>query len=1265
MAFRMSDRDKAAIQAAAAIRQSNQAQRDYENQAAQAQANLSQAQSRPMGGLESVLAGIGEKFNDWGNTIGNIGRTVIGAVSEPFSKAETDRINSDDSARRNEIAKRYGFSSYSEAANSGRASQDFWNEIKNTSDETKQKITEKTERDNNAIGNVRNIDLNSAKGQSLSAIGDLLQILGPVGNVVGGVTEGIGGSYKGAAGGTDADVWGGDNLGRTLGNAAIGGATAFVGDRVAGKLASKAPGNGLLSRAIHSNVGRGTIAGAAAGATGGGLGAALNGGDVLQSALQGGLGGAMAGGTMAGTMGVLGSGIDRLNRKFNSTPQTPDVPTTKPIVDEVAEQYTKPATIETALQEAQTPTRRQIDVQYDGSGNGDVAVNRQRRNMYRLPDRSGSTLDGILGPNNKTQLPNAQRPTNPYTKMTDIEVLNDISPSGSGVPYKSLADAIQSGDFLGDDPKSVMAFLKEELPKETYDNIKSNIQDRVDLDNMWAGEAYGVSKGDLPYLNRDEYYRDTIGRLGNKGNGNLRAEDVPESMYNRLRNSAGKNSLGGNMTDNESILRELFGNAAEGKDKYELYDMYQQVAEAPGPRTYNIDDITAAVTNNEYNNNLGDQALNAIVAPFRQDAQPTSRQIGVQSAPSIADSIDVSSPNRGRLIQDVMPAKRRQAQPQVQAQPIQEAPTPAPVQRVRRAADTSDVKINPNLDPADVARLERQLTVSRQKQGAALLEQYGTLDAPVRRAIGSPEDVLTTLYDDYGLKTPADVQYAANHVTGRNGVVSQMTRELAASANNVDTTIAKDWLNDLMDANGLLDDEQKTVTKQIAGALKRANSSSDGATTLDIMKQLEKQSARYKGKDGTYHHATEAETRKGIILDLVHDELQDRLWDAAGDPKKVLTTKRITELKNMYKGNDTWTNFIDNKLANSRSGAELRSYMKPLVDGSKIVYGSKMSAGGFANNARRLATGGRPLQAGGQLIYDALVGSDKAKQTRADRYARDAAKAKAQLTGQDMPKGNGLIGAAKNIGQKAINKAGKAADMLNNETLTGSALGRFATMAGNRRIGQGEAQAVENRAALQDATQQMQDIQSNYDNAMAQAQQMYSQAQQAQDAVPDTLNRISVGMERALAAGDINAYSTLADLYKQALQLQQLQNPTSSSQTKALSANQSKALTGLQQLQTLSSMTPDLGTALANSPLGGVVDMLGGNDYANQAKSLSLTLGYLQSGANITPREAENIGKSYIPTAYDSEQVRQQKLSRAEQLLRNYLADTGSLENVQ
>ena len=1228
MAFRMSDRDKAAIQAAAAIRQSNQAQADYDALMPQAMAKINQAQQGPSNPLESVLSGIG-------NSVKNVGTGLM------------DLFGTGGAA----------FGDLAESIRTGKAT------TKNQDDYRKWLYNTDSVKDAAAKGLGTGLDAAATLTDFIPGLGAGAKAAINVGQ---GVASGIANPLieKGSQATLEDAVKG----------ALVGGASAGVGQYVGGKLANKAAGEGLISKALNSNVGKGAITGGLAGATGGGLYAGLNGGDVLGGALQGAQGGAMAGGTMAGTMGVLGSGIDRLNRKFNSTPQTPDVPTTKPIVDEAAEQYTKPATIETALQEAQAPTRRQIDVQYDGSGNGNVAVNRQRRNMYRLPDRSGSTLDGILGPNNKLQLPNAQKPTNPYAKMTDIEVLNEISPSGTGKVYTDLADAIESGDFLGNDPEGILAFLKEELPTERYNAIRSAIDDRVELDNMFSNEAYGIRKSDLPMLNRDEYYYDTIGRLGNKGNGNMRAEDVPKSMYNRLRNSAGRNSLGGSMTDNENIMREAFGDIANGKDKYELYDMYQQIAEAPGPRKYNVDDIVAAVTNTEYNDNIGDKALNDIVSPFRQDAQPTSRQIGVQGAPSIADSIDVSSPNRGQTIQDVMPAQR-QAQPQVQAQPIQETPTQAPVQRVRRAADTSDVKINPNLAPEDVARLERQLTVNRQKQGAALLDQYGTLDAPVRRAVGSPEDVLTTLYDDYGLKTPADVQYAANHVTGRNGVVSQMTRELAASANNVDTTITRDWLQELMDANGLLDDEQKTVTKQIAGALKRANSSSDGATTLDIMKQLEKQSARYKGKDGTYHHATEAETRKGIILDLVHDELQDRLWDAAGDPKKVLTPKRITGLKSMYKGNDAWTNFIDNKLTKAKSGAELRSAMKPLVDGSKIVYGSKQSAGGFADRAYKAATSANPIVAMGQMAYDAALDSDKVKQIRASRYAKDAAKAKAQLTGQEAPKGNGLIGTAKNIGQKAVDKAGKAAEMLNNDTVYSARFGgnkgeaynmpsqgEFMTRQLSRQAGLGAMQQQDRQNAIQNATQEAQGIQSNYENSMLQAQQAYNQAQQTQNSIPSTLDRIGAGMERALAAGDINAYSTLAGLYKQAAQMYELQNPTTTkSKDKALSANQSKALTGLQQLRTLANMTPDLGTALANSPLGGVVDMLGGNDYANQAKSLSLTLGYLQSGANITPREAENIGKSYIPTAYDSEQVRQQKLSRAEQLLRNYLADTSSL----
>ena len=90
-------------------------------------------------------------------------------------------------------------------------------------------------------------------------------------------------------------------------------------------------------------------------------------------------------------------------------------------------------------------------------------------------------------------------------------------------------------------------------------------------------------------------------------------------------------------------------------------------------------------------------------------------------------------------------------------------------------------------------------------------------------------------------------------------------------------------------------------------------------------------------------------------------------------------------------------------------------------------------------------------------------------------------------------------------------------------------------------------------------------------------------------------------------------------------------------------------------------MTPDAGTALASSPLGFLVDLGGGNQYANQAKALATTLGYLLSGANIRETEAERIGQAYVPNAFDSEPVRQQKLERARQLIQSYMGNTDDL----
>lgn len=1189
MAFRMSDKDKAAIKAAAAIRQSNQAQADYDALMPQAMAKLSQAKQGPSNPLESVLSGIGNSVKNVGTGLMDLfgtGGAAIGDLAESIGTGKVTTKRQDDYRKW-----LYNTDSVKDAATKG-------------------------------------------LGTGLDAAATLTDFIPGLGagakvalNVGQGVASGIANPLieKGSQA----------TLEDAMKGALVGGASAGVGQYVGGKLANRTAGKGLISKALNSNIGKGAITGGLAGATGGGLYAGLNGGDVLQGALQGAQGGAMAGGTMAGAMGVLGSGIDRLNRKYGETPQAPDTPTTKPIVDDVAEQYTRPA-----AQEA--PTRRQIDVQYDGSGNGTVDVNRQRRSMYRLPDRSGSTLDGILGPNNKTQLPNAIPNSNAQFRKLFDDSTSDISA------------AVRNGflDAAGDDAISKNAVLKDILDSDTYNQLRAATRDYADYANS-SLDGYNVtSKSDLPKIRTSDYIEAT----GYKG------KDIPDYMRPFLSEENGTSLKDSSWSQ---IMPEYNNEGQFTGTPDDILEMYDNLANTNRNLVYTNENLIGAL---ETDPDLYMKATEQLLA----DSFPT-RKIDVDKMLPQGEQIDVNNPNRGQLIQDVMPVQRRQAQPQ--AQPVQEAQSVAP--RVRRATDMSGLREAQNLDPADVARLERELAVSRQKQGAALLEQYGELDKPTRRAVGSAEDVLATLYNDYGLKTPADVQYAANHVTGRNGLVSKMTRELSSSVDSVDTTIARDWLNGLIEDNGLTDTQAKTVTNQIKGALKRASVNSDGNTALDIMKQLERNSARYKGKDGTYHNSTPDDKAMGGVIDLVHDELQDRLWDAAGDPKKVLTPERLTELKNMYKGNAAWADFVDNRLAKARDGAELRSTMKPLVDGSKIVDGAKMSAGGFGNNMRRLITGGHPIQALGQMGYDLVAGSDAAKQKRAARYAGRGNAAQAQLEGRTPVKAakTGLVGTAKDIGQKALNKAGEAAEMLNNGTVYNARIGgnqgdaynmpsqgEFMTRQLSRQAGLGAMQQQDRQNAIQNATQEAQGIQNNYENSMLQAQQLYNQAQQVQEAIPSSLDRISAGMERALAAGDITAYGKLADLYKQAAQIYKLQNPTATTTAKDLSANQSKALTGLQQLQTLSQMQPGVGTALANSPLGGVVNMFGGDEYANQAQSLALTLGYLQSGANITPREAENIGKSYIPTAYDSENVRQQKLSRAEQLLRNYLADTSALQ---
>lgn len=354
-----------------------------------------------------------------------------------------------------------------------------------------------------------------------------------------------------------------------------------------------------------------------------------------------------------------------------------------------------------------------------------------------------------------------------------------------------------------------------------------------------------------------------------------------------------------------------------------------------------------------------------------------------------------------------------------------------------------------------------------------------------------------------------------------------------------------------------------------------------------------------------------------------------------------------------------YTQLADQLEKTPRTIADYRSFKADFVKSSQLA---DISAGAKSGS----------LQAGigkGRNVKDKILNTALGEPT--DRALAWAGGKLNDLGDYVDGKSNGATGRAI---KSVANTAGKVTGALNNDTIANARLGgnvgerynlpsfgELVTAQTARQAGKAEAGQENARRDLQNAQQEMLSAQNDYNNAMAQAQTAYNNAQMAQVSQgQEQLDRIANAMQMALNAGDITAYSQLMDLYQQAYKIYgaDLTAGTGTATAEKLTDNQAKALTGMQQLEQLSSMKPGTGTALAGSPLGGIVNMFGGDQYANQAQSLALTLGYLQSGANVSQSMAQKIGESYIPTAFDSEQTRQQKLDRARQLLNNYLYGT-------
>ena len=1011
----------------------------------------------------------------------------------------------------------------------------------------------------------------------------------------------------------------------------IGGASAGAGQLAGLKLGQKAlknPATSKIGKALQSNVGRAALTGAASGATGGGLASALNGGSFIGGALEGAKTGALGGATIAGTMGLIGSGLNKVNKKI-----------TTPTAQTVAEAPEAVITKATAQDIAETPaaaTRRSIPVTDYDAGEQTVKVKRANAptGEYSLGKNAGSTLDGILGPNNPRKLPNAVAPTN------------------DALIQKATGDA-DVYDFIknfADEGKDTLAVLKEVLSPEDYDAVVRNTREYAGIQaDAFGGATNANSKSQLPQLNRQQYYEDTIGKLVSQG-GDMRAADVPDYMESHLSNPKDmkeKYVRGGN----DEILRELFND--DESSMSDLYRRYEELAQAANQNEiFTPENISKGLNlDSELAGRVGDAVLREY---------GLKQNVDVNAYPSLRKPVDVGfegAPSDETVYtKRILPGKTEQNLP-APATPAQVAPVEETPLIQKGTPEYNEIMRQQNIAKN---RMRAERTVI-----GGIRDQYGTTRLNDR--INGLNDAILEVAE-LGLVDRADIDLFADKVTGKNGEVPKVIRKALNSAGKTD---------------GRIDITMEEV-------LKRAGASGDKAATDKITSNFKSKGSKYSvdqngnmSRMDMYDFGRELESegytfadrgqRNQNNVDKAYGNamllLGEMYIDKATDGVNIKANIDANKLKNILPGNERWAAKVDDFLNNAQTVQDARSFMaaptkmalfSKAADYNEGTYGQRVGdVSRDTAKAIRAASSANPLIAGGQIVASRLIESDTGKQLGIKNAQKRLDNIKAGGTGKTGVKG--AISKAANWTGEKIGNIGKT---LNNDNFSSASyagvlptFGEAATAQIARQAGLGAARSQDTNSKLNAAQNELLDAQTQYQNAANTLASLPTANMTANKGVQQ-LQTISNAMEAALAAGDITAYGQLADLYKKAYAIYGQDTTTTA---KALSANQAKALTAQQQLEQLAQMSPDAGTALANSPLGFLVNLGGGNEYANQAKSLATTLGYLLSGANIKESEAERIGQAYVPTAFDSEPVKQQKIARARQLIQSYLATTDEL----
>jgi hypothetical protein len=523
---------------------------------------------------------------------------------------------------------------------------------------------------------------------------------------------------------------------------------------------------------------------------------------------------------------------------------------------------------------------------------------------------------------------------------------------------------------------------------------------------------------------------------------------------------------------------------------------------------------------------------------------------------------------------------------------------------------------------------------------AELARQYGTIGKPVARA-SDPMGTVSSLAD-FGIYKPQDAERVAHAITGSDGILNKAVIKATGGAKNVDTTGIRNVFTDALDNTGVVGKERKSLqtffdaqmARALGGAKGQVGKGSNPTDTLDVLRSFERRAADLRGKGANYRLSTPERMDQAKVLDLVKDEIQDKLYIGAGANKNlkgVLTPEVRKELVDLLPGNKQWANHVDKNIMTASDIGTVRSAQRPFVNIKNIIDEGDTNAFTFGGRATEIPTS-----------TSGIVGG--AIQKAADAARKPVARGAAKMVRSGQP--TGAPASNNPWGLKGVASRTVPIGLL-------GALG-----------GQSE-----NNAEMNTMPSQMSSMQSNDINTMPALSGEMTDASSPSDSPFDPAN-IEANIQKIMAEGgttkDVSQYVDLVSSVA-SLRASQSKTPKLSSATGTALASSSNAANTLSQLQGLydtagggqGRIGGSISNALSNVGLNGETQTY--NDLA--ASSVSQLARALNGGGQVSDADAAVVIKA-LPRVTDSPAVAQAKfaalMARLQAAQQNTLTFSGS-----